>query len=120
MTDKDRCPPSASDRAYGFIDEVRLTDRALSTNQFLFAVNSEVYVLEGPARTNQTVVTGDPCTLSIRTWGAPGLGLQWRHAGTNLAGGAWLPLFTNTCLFSFTDWNAPGYPCRRYRAVWTP
>ncbi len=72
-----------TDRAYGFIDEVRISDHALAPREFLFA--RTVYILQGPQPTNLVVTLGDPASLSVVA-GLGGVGFQWRHAGTNLPG----------------------------------
>ncbi|HEY5912185.1 MAG TPA: LamG-like jellyroll fold domain-containing protein [Verrucomicrobiae bacterium] len=72
-----------TDRACGFIDEVRISDRALAPREFLFA--RRVSILQGPQPTNQVVTLGDPASLSVVA-GLGGVGFQWRHTGTNVPG----------------------------------
>lgn len=68
-----------TDRWFGNIDEVRISDAALKPSQLLFAPTN-VYVVSGPAPTNQTVAEGVGATLKIIPGGQNPL-LQWRLNG---------------------------------------
>jgi autotransporter-associated beta strand protein len=72
------------DRIDGKMDNVRFSDVALTSTEFLqFPTN--VFVLSGPTPASQTVALGNPFSFSIVAGGVSPT-YQWRHAGTNLPG----------------------------------
>ncbi|TAK92754.1 MAG: hypothetical protein EPO07_19110 [Verrucomicrobia bacterium] len=73
-----------TDRFFGYIDNVRISDAALTTNQML-GYSTNVFVVSGPTPAAQTVALGNPFSFSI-LGGGESVTYQWRHAGTNLPG----------------------------------
>ncbi len=71
-----------TDRFFGRIDEVRISNNALKPSQFLFA-STNVYVVSGPTPATNTVPLGAPASFSIIPGGLNAVP-QWRHNGTNI------------------------------------
>ncbi|MEY4918146.1 MAG: hypothetical protein RL616_2059, partial [Verrucomicrobiota bacterium] len=79
---------------------------------------ANVAVFSPPAFSSVTFSGGVP-TLSVTNAGAPMSVII--QANTNLANPfSWLPIYTNTTPFSFTDLNATNYPYRFYRSLLGP
>lgn len=74
-----------------------------------------VVVLTPPAFASVTFSGGQPTITVTNASGAVSVIIQ---ASTNLV--SWLPIYTNTTPFSFTDLNATNYLFRFYRAVIGP
>lgn len=73
-----------TDRFYGYIDEVRISDTALKPTQLLFAPTN-VYFLQGPSPTNLVVPLGASASFNVVVGGSNAV-VQWQHAGTNIVG----------------------------------
>ncbi len=79
---------------------------------------ANVAVFSPPAFSSVTFTNGRP-TISVTNAGAPMSVII--QANTNLANPfSWLPIYTNTTPFSFTDLNATNYPYRFYRSLLGP
>jgi len=77
----------AADYFYGSIDDVRLYNRALSTNEVaqLYAYEADVPVLASQPQ-SQTVLTGGTATFNVTATAANPLGFQWYQNGAALIG----------------------------------
>jgi hypothetical protein len=64
-------------------------------------------------------VTGFGGTFNLSVIGTPGQNYTVQ-ASTNLVTGPWIPVYTNSGSFIFTDSNATNYPYRFYRALIGP
>ena len=71
-----------SDRWFGNIDEVRISDAALKPGDMLFA-STNVYVVSGPTPANLMVMRGFAGSFNLIP-GGQNPRLQWRHNGVNL------------------------------------
>jgi len=82
----------AGKRFYGYLDEVSIYNRALSSNEIAAIYNAGASgkcplppaVLAQP--TNQTVAVGGTATFSVRANGTQPLTYQWLFSGTNIPG----------------------------------
>lgn len=71
-----------ADRAYGFIDEVRISDSALSPDQFLFSPG--IYVTAQPQ--SKTAVVGANVMFSVTATGDEPKGYQWQTNSVDIPG----------------------------------